>query len=38
MGTAAVVTLSAAATVVLGVFPQPVLDLAHSAAQSLFVR
>ncbi|MEV7966687.1 NADH-quinone oxidoreductase subunit NuoN [Sphaerisporangium sp. NPDC088356] len=38
MGTAAVVTLSAAATVVLGVFPQPVLDLAHTAAQSLFVR
>ncbi|MEV6983830.1 NADH-quinone oxidoreductase subunit NuoN [Sphaerisporangium sp. NPDC051017] len=38
MGTAAVVTLAAAATVVLGVFPQPVLDLAHSAAQSLFVR
>ncbi|MEO3811235.1 NADH-quinone oxidoreductase subunit NuoN [Sphaerisporangium sp. B11E5] len=38
MGTAAVVALSAAATVVLGVFPQPVLDLAHSAAQSLFVR
>ncbi|WP_308201481.1 NADH-quinone oxidoreductase subunit NuoN [Sphaerisporangium perillae] len=38
IGTAAVVTLAAAATVVLGVFPQPVLDLAHTAAQSLFVR
>ncbi|WP_214409918.1 NADH-quinone oxidoreductase subunit NuoN [Sphaerisporangium fuscum] len=38
MGTAAVVTLAAAATVVLGLFPQPVLDLAHTAAQSLFVR
>ncbi|MDH2426824.1 NADH-quinone oxidoreductase subunit NuoN [Sphaerisporangium sp. TRM90804] len=38
IGTAAVVAISAAATVVLGVFPQPVLDLAHSAAQSLFVR
>lgn len=37
-GTAAVVGLAALATVVLGVFPQPVLDLAHSAAQSLFVR
>ena len=37
-GTAAVVGFAALATVVLGVFPQPVLDLAHTAAQSLFVR
>ncbi|WP_214103401.1 NADH-quinone oxidoreductase subunit NuoN [Acrocarpospora catenulata] len=36
-GTAAVVGFSALATVVLGVFPQPVLDLAKSAAGSLFV-
>ncbi|MGW5261964.1 NADH-quinone oxidoreductase subunit NuoN [Microbispora sp. NPDC004025] len=37
-GTAAVVGVAALATVVLGVYPQPVLDLAHTAAQSLFVR
>ncbi|TQS25635.1 NADH-quinone oxidoreductase subunit NuoN [Microbispora sp. KK1-11] len=37
-GTAAVVGIAALATVVLGVYPQPVLDLAHTAAQSLFVR
>jgi NADH-quinone oxidoreductase subunit N len=37
-GTAAVVAVAALATVVLGVYPQPVLDLAHTAAQSLFVR
>ncbi|WP_405088197.1 NADH-quinone oxidoreductase subunit NuoN [Microbispora sp. NBC_01389] len=37
-GTAAVVGIAALATVVLGVFPQPLLDLAHTAAQSLFVR
>jgi NADH-quinone oxidoreductase subunit N len=37
-GTAAVVALAAAATVVLGVFPQPVLDLADAAASGLFVR
>jgi NADH-quinone oxidoreductase subunit N len=37
-GTAAVVGLAALATVVLGIFPQPVLDLANTAAQSLFVR
>ncbi|RJL22604.1 NADH-quinone oxidoreductase subunit NuoN [Bailinhaonella thermotolerans] len=38
MGTAAVVAVAAAATVVLGVLPQPVLDLADAAAHSLFVR
>jgi NADH-quinone oxidoreductase subunit N len=37
-GTAAVVAVAALATVGLGVYPQPVLDLAHTAAQSLFVR
>ncbi|GIH22402.1 NADH-quinone oxidoreductase subunit N [Acrocarpospora phusangensis] len=37
-GTAGVVGFAALATVVLGVFPQPVLDLAQSAAGSLFVR
>jgi NADH-quinone oxidoreductase subunit N len=37
-GTAAVVGIAALATVVLGVYPQPVLDLANSAAHSLFVR
>ncbi|MBP2707342.1 NADH-quinone oxidoreductase subunit NuoN [Microbispora sp. RL4-1S] len=37
-GTAAVVGFAALATVVLGVYPEPVLHLAHSAAQSLFVR
>ncbi|GAA0374102.1 NADH-quinone oxidoreductase subunit N [Acrocarpospora corrugata] len=37
-GTASVVGFAALATVVLGVFPQPVLDLAQSAAGSLFVR
>ncbi|MCG5215118.1 NADH-quinone oxidoreductase subunit NuoN [Streptosporangium sp. KLBMP 9127] len=37
-GTAAVVALAAAATVVLGVYPQPVFDLADAAASSLFVR
>ena len=37
-GTAMVVGFAALATVVLGVFPQPVLDLADTAAQSLFVR
>jgi NADH-quinone oxidoreductase subunit N len=36
--TSTVVGLSAVATVVLGVFPQPVLDLTTSAAKSLFVR
>lgn len=36
--TAAVITLAAAVTVVLGVFPQPVLDLAEQAASTLFVR
>ncbi|WP_440100406.1 NADH-quinone oxidoreductase subunit NuoN [Streptosporangium sp. H16] len=38
VGTSAVVTLAAAATVVLGVFPQPVLDLADQAASALFIR
>lgn len=38
VGTSAVVGLAALATVVLGVFPQPVLDLAGTAAESLFVR
>ncbi|GAA5075168.1 NADH-quinone oxidoreductase subunit N [Thermocatellispora tengchongensis] len=38
VGTAAVVTIAAAATVVLGVFPQPVLDLADQAASALFIR
>jgi NADH-quinone oxidoreductase subunit N len=38
VGTAAVVALAAAATVVLGVFPQPVLDLADKAASALFIR
>src|SRR5690606_4660011 len=38
VGTAAVVATAALATVVLGVYPEPVLDLAHSAAKSLFVR
>jgi NADH-quinone oxidoreductase subunit N len=33
-----VVALAAAATVVLGVFPQPVLDLADQAASALFIR
>ncbi|WP_433221790.1 NADH-quinone oxidoreductase subunit NuoN [Microtetraspora malaysiensis] len=37
-GTWAVGAVAVLATVVLGVFPQPVLDLAHTAAQSLFVR
>jgi NADH-quinone oxidoreductase subunit N len=37
-GTASVVGFAALATVVLGVFPQPVLDLAQSAAGSLFVH
>ncbi|GAA2655720.1 NADH-quinone oxidoreductase subunit NuoN [Nonomuraea recticatena] len=36
--TAAVITLAAAVTVVLGVFPQPVLDLADKAASALFIR
>ncbi|GLW08840.1 NADH-quinone oxidoreductase subunit N [Microtetraspora sp. NBRC 13810] len=38
MGTAAVVTVAAAATVVLGVFPEPVLRLADQAASTLFIR
>ncbi|WP_329089093.1 MULTISPECIES: NADH-quinone oxidoreductase subunit NuoN [unclassified Streptosporangium] len=38
VGTSAVVALAAAATVVLGVFPQPVLDLADQAASALFIR
>jgi len=38
LGTSAVVALAAAATVVLGVFPQPVLDLADQAASALFIR
>ncbi|MER6825383.1 NADH-quinone oxidoreductase subunit NuoN [Streptosporangium sp. NPDC000563] len=38
VGTSAVVALAAAATVVLGVFPQPVLDLADKAASALFIR
>jgi NADH-quinone oxidoreductase subunit N len=38
LGTAIVVTVATAATVVLGVFPQPVLDLADAAASTLFVR
>ncbi|GAT68065.1 NADH-quinone oxidoreductase subunit NuoN [Planomonospora sp. ID91781] len=38
IGTSAVVALAAAATVVLGVFPQPVLDLAGEAASALFIR
>ncbi|GII53602.1 NADH-quinone oxidoreductase subunit N [Planotetraspora thailandica] len=37
-GTALVVGVAALATVFLGVFPQPVLDLAQNAAHSLFVR
>lgn len=36
--TSAVVGLSAFATVALGVFPQPVLDLAEKAAKTLFVQ
>ncbi|GAB1819166.1 NADH-quinone oxidoreductase subunit NuoN [Herbidospora sp. RD11066] len=36
--TSTVVGLSAFATVALGVFPQPVLDLAESAAKTLFVQ
>jgi proton-translocating NADH-quinone oxidoreductase chain N len=36
--TAAVVALGATATVVLGVLPQPMLDLAGQAASQLFVR
>jgi NADH-quinone oxidoreductase subunit N len=32
------ITVGAVVTVVLGVFPQPVLDLAAEAAQSSFVR
>ncbi|GAA3416750.1 NADH-quinone oxidoreductase subunit NuoN [Streptosporangium vulgare] len=38
VGTSAVVALAAAATVVLGIFPQPVLDLADQAASALFIR
>ncbi|MER7130175.1 NADH-quinone oxidoreductase subunit NuoN [Streptosporangium saharense] len=38
VGTSAVVALAAAATVVLGVFPQPVLTLADQAASALFIR
>ncbi|MFC4058703.1 NADH-quinone oxidoreductase subunit NuoN [Planomonospora corallina] len=37
VGTSAVIALAAAATVVLGVFPQPVLDLAGEAASALFI-
>ncbi len=37
IGTSTVVGLAALVTVVLGVFPQPVLDLAGTAAKSLFV-
>jgi NADH-quinone oxidoreductase subunit N len=36
--TAAAVALGIAVTVVLGILPQPVLDLAHHAASGLFVR
>jgi NADH-quinone oxidoreductase subunit N len=36
--TAASVALGLAVTVVLGIIPQPVLDLAHHAAHGLFVR
>jgi NADH:ubiquinone oxidoreductase subunit 2 (subunit N) len=36
--TAAAVALGLAATVVLGVLPQPLLDLAGQAAGQLFVR
>lgn len=38
VGAASVVALTAAATVVLGIFPEPVLRLAVDAASSLFVR
>nr|BFE85650.1 NADH-quinone oxidoreductase subunit NuoN [Planobispora longispora] len=38
VGTSAVVALAAAATVVLGVFPEPVLNLADQAASALFIR
>ncbi|GII02290.1 NADH-quinone oxidoreductase subunit NuoN [Planobispora takensis] len=38
IGTSAVVALAAAATVVLGVFPEPVLNLADQAASALFIR
>ncbi|SDG44694.1 NADH-quinone oxidoreductase subunit N [Sinosporangium album] len=38
VGTASVVAVAAAATVVLGVFPEPMLDLADKAASALFVR
>ncbi|MEV8634735.1 NADH-quinone oxidoreductase subunit NuoN [Streptosporangium sp. NPDC051023] len=38
VGTSAVVALAAAATVVLGVFPQPLLTLADQAASALFIR
>ncbi|GGM74092.1 NADH-quinone oxidoreductase subunit N [Thermopolyspora flexuosa] len=38
IGTSAVVGLAAVATVVLGVIPEPVLNLASLAAESLFVR
>jgi proton-translocating NADH-quinone oxidoreductase, chain N len=38
IGTSTVVALTALVTVVLGVFPQPVLSLAGTAAKSLFVR
>ncbi|WP_283139149.1 NADH-quinone oxidoreductase subunit NuoN [Rhizohabitans arisaemae] len=37
VGTALVVALAATVTVVLGVLPQPMLDLAGAAARSLFV-
>ncbi|RBQ21747.1 NADH-quinone oxidoreductase subunit NuoN [Spongiactinospora rosea] len=38
VGTAGVVAIAAAATVVLGIYPEPVLRLAEDAASTLFIR
>jgi NADH-quinone oxidoreductase subunit N len=37
-GTVAVIALSLLVTVGVGVFPQPMLDLANQAASGLFIR
>ncbi|WP_240506124.1 NADH-quinone oxidoreductase subunit NuoN [Thermoactinospora rubra] len=37
-GTAAVIALALLVTAVVGVYPQPILDIAHQAASGLFVR
>jgi NADH-quinone oxidoreductase subunit N len=38
MGTVAVITLAVLVTVGVGIFPQPMLDLANQAASGLFIR